>query len=205
MLCSNCGQVGAGTFCPGCGRRLAPPDVLPADDWSHEVRYAVLLHFPEVRARIARSGDGVRKKMTGEDWLGLYDAVMKPFNGGVSLKTVAAIVAPLYARIGIKTGKSRSEVYRSPPGRVIVDVLCALARNGLPLTEVHQAADGCVLEAGLPSDLWSFAGQVIVTVNRAGPVTTVKAATTIPGTWFDWGKSGRCLDRLFGALERPAA
>lgn len=86
-----------------------------------------------------------------------------------------------------------------------MDVLCALARNALPLAEVHQAADGCVLEAGLPSDLLSFAGQVIVTVNQTGPVTTVKAVTTIPGTWFDWGKSSRCLDRLFGDIERPAA
>jgi len=205
MACSNCGQNATGNFCAGCGQRLPPPEVIPAFDWEHETRYAVLLHVPEVRARIAQSSDGVRKKMTGEEWLGLYDTVMKPFNGGVSLKTVAAVVAPMYARLGIKTGKSRTEVYRAPTGRVIVDVLCALARNGLSLAEAHQAADGCVLEATLPSDLWSFAGQVIVTVNRAGPVTTVKATTTIPGTWFDWGKSSRCLDRLFGDIERAAA
>jgi hypothetical protein len=207
MYCTTCGMKQSGNFCAGCGTRFAPPDevvdLIPAGDWKQEVRYAVLLRFPEVRDRLAKV-QKCAKKMTGEEWLELYDKAFKPLTG-VSMTTVAAIAAPLYAKIGIKTGKTRSEVLAEPPGQVMVDVLCALARLGLPLVNVHQGDLGCVFQARLPSDLWAFEGELVVTVERAGVQTKVEAATNIPGQWFDWGKSTRCLENLFGDLHTKAA
>jgi hypothetical protein len=210
MYCTNCGLMGTGNFCAACGTRLLPvpgnepPQVLPAAGWEHEVRYEVLLQFPEVRNRLAKCSNGSTKKMTGEEWLGLYDQAFKPLTG-VSMKTVAMIVAPLYAKIGIKTGKTRLEVVNEPSGRMIVNALCALAEAGLPLSEVHQGESGVVIEAKLPSDLWAFEGQLLVTIERAGTATKIEAATNIPGQWFDWGKSTRCLEQLFGRLHARAA
>jgi hypothetical protein len=70
---------------------------------------------------------------------------------------------------------------------------------------VAQSADGCLLEAALPSDLFSLSGQLLVGVRRAAAATEVNAVTHIGGQFFDWGKSTRCIDQLFHDLERDAA
>jgi hypothetical protein len=207
MYCTSGGLKASGRSCAACGTRTDLPGDVPVviavGNWEYEVRYAALLQFPEVRDRLARVPARGRA-MTGKEWLGLYDAAFKP-QTGVSMKSVAAVAAPIYARLGIKTGKHRTEVLPEPSGRVMVGVLCALARHRLPLVEVHQGESGCVFEAKLPSDLWAFEGQVVVTVERLGATTKVEAATNIPGQLFDWGKSTRCLEKLFGDLRGRAA
>ena len=55
--------------------------------------------------------------------------------------------------------------YRQPVGRVIVSALCALAKGGHKVQEVRQAADGCMLLCEIPSDLFSLAGQLLVTID----------------------------------------
>jgi hypothetical protein len=211
MYCTNCGVQGNGNFCAACGTRHAGAadgtalEVTRAGEWQDEVRYSVLIRCAAVRDRIAKNSALAGKSMTGEEWLALCDKAFNPLYG-VSLKTVATIAAPIYAKMGVKTGKVRTDVLTQPPGRGIVGVLCAFARNGLPLGEVHQCERGCVLEAKLPSDLWALMdGQLVVTVERVGVVTMVDAATTIPGQLYDWGKSTRCLDRLFSNLRSQAA
>lgn len=178
--------------------------ILPVAGWDNEVRYEVLLAVPEVRDRLAKCRGRATKSMTGEEWLGLYDKAFNPIPG-VSLKTVASVVAPIYAKLGVRTGKTRAEDLHQPIGSTIVDVLCALAESGLPLNEVHQGETGCVIEASLPSDLLSFEGRLVITVERTTSGTRVEAATNIPGQWFDWGKSSRCLESLFGRLHQKAA
>ena len=68
-----------------------------------------------------------------------------------------------------------------------------------------QAADGCLLEAALPSDLFSLEGDLLVSVRRVRELAEVDATTRIGGQMFDWGKSNRCLDQLFDDLARDAA
>jgi hypothetical protein len=207
MFCVNCGLKLNGQFCANCGTQAATPgetrELLPLGDWQHEVRYAVLLRFPEVRDRLAAVPEAA-KGFTAEDWLDLGEKVFKPL-GPVSVKTLTSIVVPLYAKMGIKTGKTRTEVLADPPGQVMVELLCALARHGMPLEKVHQGDAGCVFEAKLPSDFWSFEGKLVISVERIGAETKVEAATNIPGQRYDWGKSARCLETLFGDLRGKAA
>jgi hypothetical protein len=118
---------------------------------------------------------------------------------------IASIVAPIYAQMGVKTGKKRRDTIDQPIGRMIVAVLCGLAENGLTLREVHQGDTGCVVEANLPSDLFALKGQLVVTIERTNSGTSIEAVTNIPGQWFDWGKSTRCLDKLFGFVADRAA
>lgn len=103
----------------------------------------------------------------------------------------------VYSRLGVRTGKTRSERYHQPAGRVIVSVLCALAGGGYKVQHVRQASDGCVLECEIPSDFFSWAGQLLVTIERTPDGASVHADTHIPGQIYDWGKSNRCLTRLF--------
>jgi hypothetical protein len=141
-------------------------------------------------------------RLTGEQFLMLADKLV-PL--GVPLEGLVAVVQPLYIRLGIKTGKARSRQVAAPVGQVIVRALCSLARHGQKLHGVTQAADGCLLEAALPSDLFSLEGKLLVSVRRSGSQAEVCGATHIGGQLYDWGKSNRCLDKLFTDLACEAA
>jgi len=197
MYCSSCGVEAEGGFCWKCGAPLhSGGEAGAATHWSEECRYELLLREPEVRELIAGSAGSAPKRMSGEAFLDLCDKVLAPLTG-VSLSTVAAIVAPIAGRLGIKTGKTLSEYVDLPVGAAIVAAVCSLARHGCELRAVHQGEDGCALEATVPSDLWSFEGTLLVTVAREGDGVFVEAGTTIPGQMFDWGKSKRYLAALF--------
>jgi hypothetical protein len=200
MYCSHCGTQASGNFCAACGTRLAGA-AAPSGDWRREVRYHVLLHFPEVRDMIAASAaQAPRAGMTGEAFLELGDKAFQPL-AGVSLSTVQSIAVPIYTRLGIQTGKARSQAYREPPGAMLVAAICSLARRRRELTQVHQGEDGCVLEAAIPSDWRSFAGTLLVSVARGGEATILEATAKIPGQLYDWGKSAQCLSELFADLQ----
>lgn len=202
MYCSHCGANASGNFCSRCGTPLDMPlEVELVDsDWTDEVRYDILLQYPEVRDVISRYAAQTRQGMNAEQFLKACDTAFAPIPG-VSLAAVANLVVPVYARMGIKTGKKRDGILHRPSGQVLVSALCSLARHGRPLKQVHQGNDGCVLEAVLPSDMWSWEGEVLVSVQRHDSGTRVEAATNIPGQLFDWGKSKRCLNQLFDDLQ----
>jgi len=226
MFCSECGQQASGKFCSHCGHRLAAggsansvpvvrildeshmqPLVEPAvvevpENWDEVVRYETLLSVPAVRDTINRHASMARKTLSGEDFLKLCDQVMPM---GVPMEKIASLIQPLYARLGIATGKQRVGHVRAPAGRVILRMLCSLARRGQSLKIVKQADDGCCFEAMLPSDLFALEGDLLVGVRKLNDVTEVTAATKIPGQLFDWGKSNRALDALFADLQRDAA
>lgn len=209
MFCSECGKPVARKFCSHCGAPIAiaesvvddaPVEVEP--EWDREVQYETILRFPGVRETIACHARQSTKRMTGEQFLKLADKFV-PL--GVPLEELAALAQPLYARLGIKTGKQRAHHVQAPVARVIVRALCSLARHGQSLRGVTQAVDGCLFEATLPSDLFSLQGDLHVSVRRNGSQSEVCAATRISGQLYDWGKSTRCLDRLFTDLAREAA
>ena len=211
MFCSNCGAEAGGNFCWKCGQRLqegsAPQPVPPGPpplprDWSREIVYETLIHIPAVRDKISRHAAMAKKRLSGEQFLAFADKVAPM---GVSMETIGSVVHPISAMLGIKTGKECTETVTSPPGVVLVSALCSLARNGQALQRVQQLDDGCLLEASLPSDLWSFEGSLFVGVRRAGPGTRVDCATQIKGQFFDWGKSKRCLETLCADVKTTPA
>jgi hypothetical protein len=200
MFCSNCGAEATGNFCARCGYSLkgrTATSVTRPGDWSSEVRYETLILIPEVRDLIAHAAFGYQKRMSGEDFLEAVDKII-PI---VSLKAVAELAVPIFQYIGIKTGKARSQSIQCPPGKVNVAVLCALAHHGQEIRQVQQFEDGCMLEAKIPSDFWSWEGSLFVTIHATNGATRVDAATTIKDQLYDWRKSNRCLERLFSAIE----
>jgi hypothetical protein len=214
MFCSQCGAKAAGKFCSACGAPLLAivpgPNAdehnpQPPIDWQNLVDYAALLRIPEVRDRIAASAAQSKKRMTGEEFLEMYGAALGKFTGvPLPMAKMAPYVQSWAASLGMKTGKSRTQFIPSPPGTVIVSLLCSLARHGREMRSVQQFADGCVLKASLPSDLWSMEGNLILAVARRPGGAQVDARTDIQGQVFDWGKSTRCLDELFRELSAAA-
>jgi hypothetical protein len=209
MFCSECGKPAQSKFCSHCGAPLAATelvteivltDIVP--EWDREVQYETILKYPGVRDKIERHARQAPKRLTGEQFLMLADKLV-PL--GVPLEGLVSVVQPLYERLGIKTGKERAQQVAAPVGQVIVRALCSLARHGQTLRGVTQALDGCLLEASLPSDIFSLEGDLLVSVRRSGPHAEVCGATHIGGQLYDWGKSNRCLDKLFTDLKSEAA
>lgn len=205
MFCSNCGAEASGNFCSKCGaplRNVAAASAVVAHDWSQEVRYESLIRIPEVRDLISRHATMAKKYLSGEEFLAFVDKVI-PL--GLSLEKLGAIVQPISAKLGIKTGKQCSETLSIAPGTVIVRAICSFARNGQILQRVQQFEDGCLLEVTIPSDMWSLEGALHVSVRKAGTGTCVEGTTKIQGQLFDWGKSRRCLETLFADLKATPA
>ena len=203
MYCHQCGAKAYGTYCSNCGAKLIANDShlgpLP-QDWADEIRYEVLLSRPEVRDLIARQASQSQKRMSADDFLELCDKAFVPLTG-VSLAKIGAILQPIYAKLGVKTGKTRKEFYTAPAGKVLVAAICSLARRGEPLNKVEQGLDGCLLKAGIPSDMWSFAGDFLITIQREEQGTSVEAVTIIKGQLYDWGKSKHILKELFDDIK----
>jgi hypothetical protein len=218
MFCSQCGKESTGKFCWNCGAPLhaggevqpapaaatpAPAAAIPAPaltDWQNEVDYETLIRNPEVRDLLAKQKPAA-VRMTGEEFVETFGKILK---SPVSLAPVMGIMQDVNGRLGVHTGKTRSENYRQPVGRVIVYALCALARNGHKVQDVHQASDGCMLICEIPSDMFSLAGQLLVTIHREPEGASVHADTRIEGQLFDWGKSNACLNRLFNGIGAGA-
>jgi len=156
------------------------------------------MRIPEIREMVSRHASMSRKGPSGEEFLALFDTIV-PL--GFSLEKLGGVVRPIYSQLGVKTGKELSETLSRPPGSVLVAALCSMARRGQVLQHVRQLEDGCLLEATLPSDIWSFEGTLYVGVRKSGTGTRVDAATKIKGQMFDWGKSKRCLDVLFSDVK----
>jgi hypothetical protein len=154
MFCSQCGKEATGKFCWNCGASLhagAAVQAAPAADWQNEIDYDTLISNPEVRDLLAKQRHP-DASMTGEEFVESFFKVLKlPIEVG----PVIAIMLQVYSRLGLRTDKTRSGRYRQPAGRVIVAVLCALARGGYKIQHLRQASDGCVLECKIPSDLLS--------------------------------------------------
>jgi hypothetical protein len=214
MYCSECGVNAAGKFCVDCGARLRPPGKLresedlpleTVEDWSQLVDYKRLIAISEVRDLIAASASRSKKGISGEQWLELYGKVLGNTTGvPLPLSGIAHFAQSLHARLGIRTGKSRSEYFALPAGRMLVTLLCSLARHGREVRSARQQTDGVILVSALPSDLCALEGDLVVHLARTSSGTLVEASTDIPGQLFDWGKSTRALDGLFAELRRAA-
>lgn len=200
MFCSNCGAEASGNFCAKCGSPLnaeAFASAAPLQDWSREVRYDTLIRIPEIRNLIARAAATRKKRMSGEEFLAAAEKLLAV---PAPLAIIGTVGGKLSEFIGIKTGKERSETFQIPPGKAIVATLCALASSGQEIRRVQQFADGCLIEATIPSDMWSFEGTFYVRIRGNSHQSQIDATTKI-SQLYDWGKSKRFLNRLFLALE----
>ena len=215
MFCSNCGRKlsEAHRYCGACGTKVefeptpmgssrVASDSGPGD-WINSIDYKTVLTHPDVQKLIARATGTNPGGMSAEEFLSSASVLYKIAGvKGVPLKLIADVGPGLYSKMGIKTGKDQEQDFAIPPGRAIAAVLCALASRNQTLTEGVQAADGCALKAKLPSSVWSFTGEITVTIERRGEGCLVLGNVTVPGQMLDWGKSAQTLRELFGDIPR---
>ena len=173
-------------------------------DWEDSIEYQIVSDAPEVRAAIAQAKLQARQGVSSSQLLQVADQVATPFTAGVSSITIAKIAQPLYAKLGLKTGKERNELLPLRPGRALACILCALARQRNEVVDIQQADDACTLTALLPADLRGMDGKLTISVRRHQQGTLVTAQALIEGQWYDWGKCQRGLDALFASFRQAA-
>jgi hypothetical protein len=167
-------------------------------NWENEWRYDELVKVPEVRQMIERHTAMARAGISAEQFTKYADKILQ---NPLPSDKLAAFAQPIFGSFGIRTGKDRTEVISAPVGRVMLRVLCSLARHNQSLRGVQQASDGCTFTAVLPSDPMSLEGEVVVTVRRRDPGTELTAAMKITGQLYDWGKCRRALDAFFTDMQ----
>lgn len=205
MYCSNCGAKAAGKFCSECGHRLGTAtESDPVVDWESSIDLAVVKHVPEVVDKIAMAEVRAEKRLQGNELLGLFDKVMTPLTGGLTVKTTAKITTPITSAMGFKTSKACSEFLVLPPGRVLANVLIAMAEFGHKLSKVDQKPDSCTLTAEIPADLCSVDGTLKITVNPSEGGTWLSLEAIVAGQWYDWGKCQRRIGEMLKAVNEAA-
>lgn len=206
MYCHNCGQKAFGNFCSHCGTKLITPEVtdsagsVAAPHWSLEKNYTQLINYPDVRNLIAGYAEQSSKKLTAEEFLGLIDIVFKPVSG-ISLAKMTDLLVSIYGKMGIKTGKKAKRSFELPISEVIVKALCSLAKNGYPVKTVEQAVNGLAIIAKIPSDMWTWGGDLIITIEDMDSTTLVGIHVKIKGQLMDWGKSKKVIRKIMADIE----
>jgi len=208
MFCSQCGEKASGKFCHQCGNPLQIVEailVLPGEgappepgNWEHDARYEKIVRVDAVRTVIAHHAAHAKTGVSGEAILALYDKIVP---SPVPLEGLVAVLQPLYASWGFRTGKERTELIETPIGRAIARALCSFAKYGQTFQSAEQSDSGCILTADLPSSVCAMKGKLTISLLRSEFRTQVAAMTAIPGQMYDWGKSRRCLDQLFNDLR----
>jgi hypothetical protein len=205
MYCIECGRPGAGRFCAHCGaqqRVEAQEGDEPAFDWQEALDYDAVTRHPDVRRALTAAADRAPTRMSGEEFLARIDEAAALIGAPAFFSSVGQLAQPLFAAMGVRVRpRTRVAEVAAPPGVVLVRTLTGLARQGVTVASVQQAQDGCVLSADIPSDLWSFKGELVCSLQRLPDAVRVEAVTAIKGQLYDWGKSERILRGLFAEVE----
>ncbi|EAQ77831.1 zinc ribbon domain-containing protein [Blastopirellula marina] len=199
MFCCECGSKAQGKFCSHCGHPLQADASAPlTEDWEHDVRYEAIVNVAAVRDVIASHAQHAKKGMSAETFLSICDKVI---DSPISYAGLAEVVQPMWAKVGVRTGKERAEEIAAPIGRVIARAVCSLAKHGQPILNVQQGDGGCLLTAEFPSSMLAMKGDLRISVVRMEQGAFVGAETDISGQMFDWGKSTNALAQLFADLH----
>ncbi len=171
--------------------------VLKPDDWTMQLNYETLLSIPAARARIAASSRGASIGLTSQDLLAIFDAVSPV---GISLEKLNTVLLPIYDKLGLKTLRWAQDRFAAPPGRVLLALLCVLARESLMVTEVQQDVDLCQMAVDIPSSLVTNPGQLFVVLQADSSGVYLEMRTSIPGQLVDFGKSKRLIQTILTGI-----
>jgi hypothetical protein len=173
------------------------PPAAPLEDWRATTNYRVVLAHPEVKALIADASKASKAGMSADEFMKLAQPVLDAAgSGGVPMKLIAEIAAPMYAKMGVKTGKDAKNGYATPYGRVLAAILCSLASRNQTLIAIEEGTDGCVVQAEIPSSMTTWKGKMSLTLERRPEGTLVSSAVVFEGQSSDWGRAKRVLDDL---------
>lgn len=200
-------MVGGGKLPPGAPPPPPPPPppeatlAVPPQTirWEEEIRFDVLTKVPHIRETISRIMASTTPGFSANDFMALCDMVYRPM-GPISMNRMAPMLQNFYTKMGVKTGKELKQSFTQPCGVVLFKLLCSLASHRNAIKNVHQLPDRCVIQAVIPSSMWTMEGKLVITVQKTPPGTLVEASTLVGGQFYDWGVSKKLLKEIFAEL-----
>ena len=211
MFCTQCGRKFGETdrFCAGCGAPKAAseaaspstpkiPETDPSLDWRASMVPREIMGHPEVRARIEAATGANPRGMSAEQFYEFARPVMMITGAGPAppLKLIKDISLPISAKLGMKTSRDMAQGFRNTFGETLAAILCSLASRSQPLEDITEATNGCVIRSKMLSSIWSWEGDLLITLESKEEGTLMTAAITVPGQLSDMGQSKRVLKAL---------
>mgnify|MGYP000684047336 FL=1 len=203
LFCPKCEIKIEGNFCSECGTEGASLNVKkrpPATNWREENDLGKIIKNPDVQVFIKRFSNESQRSISAEEFLKKMDTLFLP-STGVSLKKLTDVVVPIYTKLGIKTGKSKTEHFEYSIQEVLLKLLCSLVKHKYPLHEVQEVHNGILLIAGIPSSMKTFGGDIIISIEKLAAKTSVRVDAKIKGQLFDWGESKSVIKNLFADID----
>ena len=87
-------------------------------------------------------------------------------------------------------------------GGVPLAAMKDIAIRSQPIVDISEAGDGCIINSKMASSVWSWEGNMIITLESREEGTLLKGTITVPGQAFDWGRSKRVLQNLIDDVQR---
>ncbi|WP_298427390.1 hypothetical protein [uncultured Kordia sp.] len=203
VYCPACKEEIKGKYCSECGTKglhKSEIDGLIVKNWWEEKDLKRVVENSEVQDVIKHYLAQSKKSISADDFLHKMDTIFSPLTG-VSLKKVAEVSLPIYKRLGVKTGKSKTVHYTDVIQKMLLKILCSLAKNNYPLIEAKQAVNGMILIGEIPSDMKTFGGEVVVSLKENEEEIEVRVDAKIKGQLFDWGKSKSVIKNIYKDIE----
>ena len=157
-----------------------------------------IMGHPEVRARIEAVTGANPRGMSAEQFYEFARPVMMITGAGPAppLKLIKDISLPISAKLGMKTSRDMAQGFRNTFGETLAAILCSLASRSQPLEDITEATNGCVIRSKMLSSIWSWEGDLLITLESKEEGTLMTAAITVPGQLSDMGQSKRVLKAL---------
>ena len=203
LHCPKCQEKITGKYCSECGTKGTDKNEskeLIVKSWREESDLSLIIENPKVQTIIRGVLEKSKKSISADEFLKRVDLLLSPLTG-ISLKKMTDILLPLYKKLGIKTGKSKTAYYSDIIQEVLLKTLCSLAKNNYPLIEVKQAYNGIILIAEIPSDMRTFGGKVIISLQENDEEVQVSIDAKIKGQLYDWGKSKSVIKNIYKDIE----
>ena len=100
---------------------------MTGEDCRETTNYRVVLGHPEVKALGADAAEASKAGMSADEFMKLAQPILDASgSGGLPIKLIAEVAAPLCAKMGVKTGKYAKNGYATSYGRADGDPLFAV-------------------------------------------------------------------------------
>lgn len=201
MYCHNCGFETKNENCPKCGTTIVKPGSKIITSWRKETDLKKVAKHPDVLDYIYEYSKLSNERISSQSLLDKFDLVFGTFTG-ISTNLIMEVAMPIYAKLGVKTGKKSEFVFELPINELFVRVLCAISANKkIEFNEFHQAKDGILIMSKVKSDLLTFKGDLIITLKEENHKIKAELNSVIKGQLYDFGKSKRLVSKILNDLK----
>jgi hypothetical protein len=110
--------------------------------------------------------------------------------------TTVKLGQTLGTMLGLKSRQQCEKSYSCSYDKAVLSYFLATKQMELNIQTLYDTQKGSILEIKLPTDVFSFGGQLKIVINEEPQHIRVQATTEIKGQMFDWGKGSRILKEL---------